>query len=143
MNEEEIREAFEAKTQSQYEGDFTKYTDGDYVNDVQQDHWIAFREGYQTVLSTTTAPASDTMLEDIRMKDALRYYERLRPAREYHEDDSCVLWWKLPVEEPPYCGTPNDEDWKPQYYTHFSMIIRNSVLQEANAKYEAQTVREK
>lgn len=27
---------------------------------------------------------------------------------EWCEDDGPVLWWKLPVDEPPYCGTPND-----------------------------------
>lgn len=27
---------------------------------------------------------------------------------EWCEEDGPVLWWKFPVEEPPYCGTPND-----------------------------------
>lgn len=32
----------------------------------------------------------------------------LRPASEYHEDMGDVLWWKLPITEPPYVGSPND-----------------------------------
>ena len=32
----------------------------------------------------------------------------LRPASEYHEDMGPVLWWVLPITEPPYVGGPND-----------------------------------
>lgn len=31
-----------------------------------------------------------------------------RPISEYHEDMGSVLWWKFPINESPYCGTPND-----------------------------------
>lgn len=31
-----------------------------------------------------------------------------RPIEEYHEDMGPVLWWRFPIEEPPYCGGPND-----------------------------------
>jgi len=31
-----------------------------------------------------------------------------RPIAEYHEDMGDVLWWKFPITEPPYVGTPND-----------------------------------
>lgn len=31
-----------------------------------------------------------------------------RPLEEYHEDMGDVLWWKFPITEPPYVGTPND-----------------------------------
>jgi hypothetical protein len=30
------------------------------------------------------------------------------PAHLWHEDLGDVLWWKFPVEEAPYVGTPND-----------------------------------
>lgn len=33
---------------------------------------------------------------------------KARPISEYHEDMGPVLWWKFPVDEPPYVGTPND-----------------------------------
>lgn len=32
-----------------------------------------------------------------------------RPLAEWHEDIGDVLWWRFPIEEPPYCGTPNDQ----------------------------------
>lgn len=41
------------------------------------------------------------------------------PGEEYHEDMGPVTWWRLPVEEPPWVGTPNDSDW-PGYHTHFT-----------------------
>jgi hypothetical protein len=31
-----------------------------------------------------------------------------RPINEYHEDMGDVLWWKFPINEPPYVGSPND-----------------------------------
>lgn len=66
-----------------------------------------------------------------------------RPISEYHEDMGPVLWWKFPIDEPPYCGGPNDcghtvemrhyENGKvktvrtnvggwPGYHTHFTLI---------------------
>jgi hypothetical protein len=27
---------------------------------------------------------------------------------EWTEEDGAVLWWTFPIQEPPYCGTPND-----------------------------------
>lgn len=44
-----------------------------------------------------------------------------RPLTEWHEDIGPVLWWDLPVQEPPYVGSPNDTDW-PGYHTHWSPI---------------------
>jgi hypothetical protein len=43
------------------------------------------------------------------------------PGEQYHEDDGPVLWWRFPVVEPPYVGTPNDSDW-PGYHTHFTLM---------------------
>jgi hypothetical protein len=42
-------------------------------------------------------------------------------AELWNEDDGDVLWWKFPVEEPPYCGTPLDENF-PGYHTHFTFF---------------------
>lgn len=46
-----------------------------------------------------------------------------RPESEWGEDDGPVLWWRWPVREPPYAGTPLDDDWVPDYYTHWTPII--------------------
>ena len=42
-------------------------------------------------------------------------------AEKWHEDIGPVLWWDFPVEEPPYCGTPLDDDF-PKYKTHFTEL---------------------
>jgi len=31
-----------------------------------------------------------------------------RPLSEWREDMGDVLWWKFPITEPPYVGSPND-----------------------------------
>ena len=45
-----------------------------------------------------------------------------RPLSEWHEDHGDKLWWKFPVVEAPYCGSPLDEDF-PDYVTHWTDII--------------------
>jgi hypothetical protein len=45
----------------------------------------------------------------------------LYPLDSYHEDYGEVLWWKLPVEEAPYCGSPLADSW-PGYHTHWSKV---------------------
>lgn len=54
--------------------------------------------------------------------EVLRPYKTLRLLDDYHEDYGNVLWWVLPVCEPPYCGTPNDSDW-PGYHTHWTTLL--------------------
>ena len=38
-------------------------------------------------------------------------FHRPRPFSEWHDDEGDVLWFVLPIEEAPYCGTPNSEGW--------------------------------
>lgn len=38
-----------------------------------------------------------------------------RHIDEWHEDMGVVLWWRDPVEEPPYVGTPRDGDFDETY----------------------------
>jgi len=61
--------------------------------------------------------------------DLLAEVERLLTVRsrdDYHEDDGPVLWWRFPIVEPPYVGTPTDETWSEHelegFYTHWSPI---------------------
>lgn len=59
---------------------------------------------------------------------------RARPKSDWHEDVGPVLWWKFPIVEPPYCGTPLDLEIAdyigqppksafPSYVTHWTPII--------------------
>lgn len=54
----------------------------------------------------------------IELEDAVKAI----PLAEWDHDDGNVLWWILPVVEPPYCGSPDDTDW-PGYHTHFTRLI--------------------
>jgi len=42
-----------------------------------------------------------------------------RPLDEWHEDMGAVTWWRFPVEEAAWIGTPLDSDW-PGYHTHWT-----------------------
>lgn len=43
-----------------------------------------------------------------------------RPLEEYHEDMGDVLWWKFPITEPPYVGSPLD--------LGFSVAIQSEIM---------------
>lgn len=50
------------------------------------------------------------------------HFWRPRPLEEWCQDGHpSALWWKFPVVEPPYCGSPLCEDW-PGYHTHWTPI---------------------
>ena len=38
-----------------------------------------------------------------------------RHIDEWHEEDGPVLWWRGPITEPPYVGTPDYEDFDDTY----------------------------
>lgn len=61
---------------------------------------------------TKTRKARDAELAQARIA---------RPLDEWHEDIGDALWWKFPVEEAPYCGSPLDTGW-PGYHTHWTPI---------------------
>jgi hypothetical protein len=45
-----------------------------------------------------------------------------RPLDDWDEDTGNAIWWRFPINEPPYVGTPNCDDW-PGYHTHWTPII--------------------
>lgn len=62
---------------------------------------------------------TDAKAQLARVVGALNELQNPRPLDEYHDDYGSVLWWKLPVDEPPYVGAPGDSDW-PGYHTHWT-----------------------
>ena len=38
-------------------------------------------------------------------------YEVLRPLSEWQEDDGDVLWYRVPIHEPPFVSSPLRSDW--------------------------------
>lgn len=45
-----------------------------------------------------------------------------RPLSEWADDLGDVLWWRFPIDEAPYCGSPICDDW-PGYHTHWTPLI--------------------
>jgi hypothetical protein len=98
----EIREVIEKIKQEKY--DFSKpWTSLDRSD---------YKEGYND--------ASDDIIGIVNQLDEpTKVIAHL--AGKWHEDIGPVLWWDFPVEEPPYCGTPLDDDF-PKYKTHFTEL---------------------
>ena len=44
------------------------------------------------------------------------------PREEWTEDNGIVLWWFFPISEPPFLGTPFDENF-PDWVTHWTPLI--------------------
>lgn len=85
-----------------------------YIQEIKDelDQW---RDDYHRLLKT----AEEIAKENTVLKEA----NELTPEEEWHEDDGNVIWWKLPINEPPYVGTPLDSDFEEGYYTHFTRLI--------------------
>ena len=54
--------------------------------------------------------------------DKWNWHEMLFSAENWFIELGTVLWWKCPIDEPPYAGTPLDVDFEKDYYTHFSLL---------------------
>lgn len=55
--------------------------------------------------------------------NAMPRHSTPRPIDEWHEDYGDVLWWRFPLEGPPYVGSPLDEDWVDDgYFTHWTPL---------------------
>jgi hypothetical protein len=77
----------------------------------------------------TNARGGNGLMYDVDFSYALEEYRAAAapvaiPGERYHEDMGPVTWWRLPVDEPPWVGTPNDSDW-PGYHTHFTPAPTN------------------
>jgi hypothetical protein len=70
----------------------------------------------------------------IELSEATRLFvpETARPISEWHEDKGTKLWWKFPVVEPPYCGSPGDDDF-PDHVTHWTDVVVPTAPAESTA----------
>lgn len=67
-----------------------------------------------------SARCSFEIIDDLKKLDEPQKV-KARLAKHWDEDLGDCLWWDFPVEEPPYCGTPLDDDF-PKYKTHFTEL---------------------
>lgn len=61
-------------------------------------------------------------IADHLIANGVTVQEHARPLEEWGEDYGDVLWWKSPIEEAPYVGSPLDANW-PGYHTHWTPIV--------------------
>lgn len=64
-------------------------------------------------------------LLEVAKAHAGRKSHRLHSLEEWHEGVGDVLWWRFPISEPPYVGSPLDTEW-PGYHTHWQRITSPS-----------------
>lgn len=64
-------------------------------------------------------------------------YDVMYAAETWNENDGPALWWKLPISEMPYCGTPFDEDFNEGYYTHWSKLPEPTVVRLTGTEFES------
>lgn len=66
-----------------------------------------------------------SLIEWIAKGNTHEMYE-VRPRSEWHEDYGDVLWWRFPIVEAPYVGSPLCDSWTEHelegFYTHWSAI---------------------
>ena len=81
-------------------------------------------EGYNSAFSRDYEIGHDECMDNVvllieQLDEPQKVKARL--AKHWDEDLGDCLWWDFPVEEPPYCGTPLDDDF-PKYKTHFTEL---------------------
>ena len=81
------------------------------------------REKLVELLDIIIQPGQKTLgdIADHLIAHGVTVQEPVRPLEEWWEAYGDVLWWKFPIEEPPYVGSPLDENW-PGYHTHWIPI---------------------
>lgn len=75
-----------------------------------------FRAGFYS-----PAQIADFVREAVKDMQTLDSITQVIRLEEWRESDGPVLWWRLPVDEPPYVGTPVDSGW-PGHHTHWTRI---------------------
>lgn len=81
-------------------------------------------EGYNSAFSRDYEIGHDECMDKVvllieQLDEPQKVKARL--AKHWDEDLGDCLWWDFPVEEPPYCGTPLDDDF-PKYKRHFTEL---------------------
>jgi hypothetical protein len=108
----------------------------EFIGTIKAEHVIETMEYMQAELDRRKQELKkmrDQMLSnmDVSIKAISTQAERIRqfeeanvpePIDDWHEDMGDCLWWKFPIEEPPYCGSPLDCNF-PDYVTHFTRFL--------------------
>jgi len=91
-------------------GDRGSFEPDGYITDLGQ--WVRYEDALAIRAAALEEAANVTRPPNDRGPTA-------RPLDEYHEDYGFVVWWKFPVNEPSWIGSPSCDDW-PGYHTHWT-----------------------
>jgi hypothetical protein len=84
-------------------------------------NWYSWFETARTALTTYDTYGKPPKLnEPVPLPAPVQ--EIPRPADTWHEEYGEVLWWRFPICEAPYVGSPLADDWIEDHYTHWTPI---------------------
>lgn len=93
----------------------------DKLSALIQEAKIPMMNGKQLVGIYALDEIGANALADHLIANGVMVLQPARPLEEWDEDHGDVLWWRFPIEEPPYVGSPLDAAW-PGYHTHWTPI---------------------
>lgn len=95
-------------------------------------------------LSHPSSPlsGSSSPLSQVKAAYDQTEYESVLPLDAWAESDGDALWWRFPVSEPPYVGSPLDDDF-PGYVTHWTRIRVPTEPESSQPKKTAPVVEER
>jgi hypothetical protein len=91
-------------------------------DDFQQQYILAWIEQLEEENEKLKECVNNSANDVLNVGDEMEQVRQAKPIDEWHEDMGNCLWWSFPIEEPPYSGSPLDNDF-PNYVTHFTKII--------------------
>lgn len=95
------------------------------INEIKSEKYCskAFNYAYRDEYVSTIENALKVL---VAVAEEYVNYNTLLPIDQWCEDYGNCLFWRLPINEPPYCGTPLDSTWVDndldEYYTHFTVL---------------------
>lgn len=109
----------------------------DLSSNAQAINYLIFETRLKVLEGPVKQDAMKNELTELRQLTSKFFnYEVLKPIEDWHEDDGPVLWWELPIQEPPYCGTPLDLDW-PNFHTHWTpLIVPIEKLEDSHSEFK-------
>lgn len=88
----------------------------------------SFKDSENAIITANAKSHRDQYHQESSLSVVARAWLRAAtaiPADQYHESFGDVLWWRMPVSESPWIGSPLSGDWDfvRGYYTHWTPLV--------------------
>jgi hypothetical protein len=89
------------------------------MNDQEAAAWT---RGHAVGMKELKVAEKEWQAERAELRAKIERLTTLRPASEWRDDDGDVLWWRMPIQEAPYVGSPLECGWFEDFYTHWTPL---------------------